>query len=124
MNMQEINKQLENLDITEITRPFRDEWALAVNDKDNKPYKDKMYGTKYHGKLYGVHYVVYNIVRGLPIERGFIKGSDKLEAHLRYIAMKVQWDKLADLLFPFNDTISTDEFKEKYSEAIRLYSCS
>lgn len=103
---------------------YRKQWALAVNNKDNKPYKDKTYGTKYHGKLYGVHYVVYNIARGLPIERGFIKGSDILEGYIREIKMYIRMDKLGHLLFPFNGTLTTDTFKELANEALCIHSSS
>ena len=103
---------------------FRKQWALAVNNKENHPYKDKMHGTKYQGKVYGVHYVVYNIARGLPIERGFIKGSESLEAHIRTISMYLRMDKLHPLLFPFNNTLTAETFKEMADEALRIYSSS
>ena len=108
---------------------FKVEWAKTVNDKGNKPYKDKTYGNKIRGNIYGVHFVVYNIVRDLPIDRGFIKGSEALKAHLRYIEWVLRVLRCpayinTRLLFPFGENINVDSFKEKADEALRLYSCS
>jgi len=46
-------------------------WSKAVNNKENWSFKDPTYGNKVKGKLNIDHYITYNIVRRLPITRGF-----------------------------------------------------
>jgi hypothetical protein len=117
----------------EPTTTFRKEWALSVNNKDNKPFKDPMYGNKVRGKININHYITYNIVRGLRLDRGF-NNPDNYDFKM-YIYRLNQVLKgrspdwfvtsfIKDCLFPFNGTITEKEFKEKANEAIRLYSGS
>lgn len=103
-------------------------WAAAVNDTDNKPYKDKTYGNKIKGKINGMHYVIYNVVRGYPIERSFNKGSDFLTNSISRVSSVLKlpqfYSSRKELLFAFGETITVEEFTEKWNEAIRLYSGS
>jgi hypothetical protein len=87
-------------------------WARAVNNKENKPYKDAMYGTKYDGKLNALHFMVYNIIRGFPShrgfeqeKRGFIEAGRKLDFYLKF-------DREEQLLFPFENLVTLETFKE------------
>ena len=103
---------------------FRANWSKAVNDPETKPYKDKMYGNKIKGSINGKHYVMYNAMRGLPLERGFIKGNETISLHIASIERDIRWAenrKLMDTsVFPFD--VPMWEFKEKWDEALRLYS--
>ena len=107
-------------------------WALAVNDKENYPFKDPMYGNKLKGKINIDHYITYNIVRGLPLDRGFNNPDNydfKVYTYkLNSIAKnEICWHSksfLDSCLFPFNELINEDEFKEMANEALRLYSGS
>jgi hypothetical protein len=101
-------------------------WAKAVNNPDFKPYKDEMYGNKVKGKINGKHHVMYNALRELPLDRGFIAGSDTLNYHILAIKRNVDWFHCRDIqdteIFPFY--VPMTEFKEKWDEALRLYSSS
>lgn len=114
-------------------------WARAVNNKDNMPSKDKQYGTKIKGKLQLNHYIVYNIIRGLPIDRGLnnIKPLNKDFSYtIRGVAKSIsKFDRgvcydifsrsfIEDCLFPYEGLIDPDTFREKADEALRLYSNS
>jgi len=100
-------------------RDFQVKWSECVNNPDNMPYKDE-YGTKQQ-PLWAIDFIVYNIVRNLPLERGFTKGSERFEYALRYIASYLKYNA-SDLLGKFGDTVDVDEFREKANEAIRLHS--
>ena len=85
-------------------------WARSVNNNEYKPYKDDMYGTKYDGKLNAMHFLIYNIIRGMPTTRGFEplgEGFDwalqRLEYYLRY---SNNVDNANNLLFPFEGLIT------------------
>jgi hypothetical protein len=98
----------QKMDIKEVKKA----WARSVNNKDYHPYKDKQYGNKVPGKLKSVHHVVYNILRELPKERGFEplgEGYKTAEWWLQYLS---RYDHYDDLLFPFERTVTAQEFKE------------
>jgi hypothetical protein len=87
-------------------------WATSVNKKENKSYKDKTYGNKVKGKIWAVHYLVYNILRRMPRERGFEplgEGYKRAEWWLEY---SKRYNHLDDLLFPFEQTVTADELRE------------
>ena len=103
-------------------------WAKAVNNKDNHPYKDEKYGNKVRGKIYSVHYLVYNILRQMPAERGFEPvgqgfkdAKQELERafknpnyYIEYLGNS-KWkmgNRLDDLLYPFDGTVTIDELRE------------
>lgn len=110
-------------------------WSNAVNDKTNWSYKDARYGNKVTGKLRAMHYICYNIARGLPIDRGFQinKEFDSLVFRLDTFISRTlirnneqvcnKWIREAYINF-FDNTITVDEFVEKANEALRLYSNS
>lgn len=52
---------------------MKEQWAKAVNNKDNLSKKDEVYGNKIPGEINAQHYMLYNIIRGLPIDRGFAR---------------------------------------------------
>ena len=109
-------------------KAMKEAWAKAVNDKNNKPYKHKEYGNKVRGKIYSVHYLVYNILRGMPEERGFEPvGEGFKEAkkefemafrnpayHIEYLGNSIWKDgnRLDDLLYPFDGTVTIEHLKE------------
>ena len=102
-------------------------WAESVNDTDNHSYKDKTYGNKVRGKIYSVHYLVYNILRKMPEERGFepvgegfIEAKDELERALKYPTYHIKYlgnnkwldgNRLDDLLFPFKGTVTIEHLE-------------
>jgi hypothetical protein len=86
-------------------KAMKNAWAKAVNNKENRPYKDEMYGNKIRGKIYSVHYLVYNILRGMPEERGFEpvgQGFKEAQSRLTFL-MKYDQDQL---LYPFDKTVT------------------
>jgi len=109
-------------------------WCKAVNDKNNWSYKDPTYGNKVHGKLRARNYLIYNIVRGLPLDRGFCK-NENFETLVKHFANTLGRAWLgagmnrnfalkyltADLEF-FGDSLDITEFMEDANEALRLYS--
>ena len=104
------------------------EWSIAVNDKNNKPYKDEKYGNKIRGKIYSVHYLVYNILRKMPEERGFEPVGEGFEEakkelerafrnpvyHIEYLGNSIWKDgnRLDDLLYPFNGTVTNEHLQD------------
>jgi len=94
-------------------KAMKDAWARSVNDKDNKPYKDKTYGNKVNGKIRAEHYMLYNILRNLPKERGFEPCGEGFDRSIRILKLgrnSKYW--IEDLLHPFGQTITADELKE------------
>ncbi len=99
-------------------------WSKSVNNKDNNPSKNE-YGTKVDGNIAGIHYIVYNVLRSLPMSRGFEQDSYTLNALIRSIEINIKWDWAdKNLLHPFNKTVTKEQFKEKWFEALRLYNSS
>lgn len=87
-------------------------WSRAVNNKDYKPYKDNKYGNKIQGRINAIHYIVYNIIRQLPRDRGFDPITDGYKTPHYYLNMLAHLGKFEELLFPFEGTITPEEFKE------------
>lgn len=86
-------------------KAMKDAWAESVNDKKNKPYKHKQYGNKVKGKINSVHYLVYNILRGMPEERGFEPvGEGFVEAKSRMLFLLKY--RPEELLCPFKQTVT------------------
>jgi len=86
-------------------------WARSVNNEEYKPYKDE-YGTKYEGKLNALHFLVYNIVRGFPQSRGFEPLGQGYEKAVADLNMLIKFEREAKLLFPFDNLITLETFKE------------
>lgn len=103
-------------------------WATSINNKENHPYKDEKYGNKIRGKIYSVHYLVYNILREMPAERGFEPVGQGFEEakksleraikspvyHIEYLGDS-KWkdgNRLNDLLYPFNGTVTIEQLEE------------
>lgn len=114
----------------------RTAWSKAVNDKNNWSYKDPMYGNKINGKLQAKHYLAYNVIRGLPLIRGFSHGDtfDNLVASFANLLDRATnasgmnqsygLKYLTEYTDFFGEDLSMDDFLEKANEALRLYSCS
>lgn len=111
-------------------------WSKAVNNKDNYPTKG-IYGNKVEGKINIIHYLIYNAVRGLPLNRGFTNLSkpehryalDRVNFYIKYStptkisscgSHKMYKERLH--LEAYNITI--EKLKEKWDEALRLHSSS
>ena len=92
-------------------RDFELEWARSVNDKNNMPYKDKKYGNKVKGNIWAVHYLVYNILRGLPKERGFEPLGEGYKEALAAIESSFRYGRVDRLLMPFKNTVTADELR-------------
>jgi len=90
---------------------MKKEWARSVNDKANKPYKDKKYGNKVPGKISAVHYMVYNILRGLPKERGFEPLGEGYKEPSQRLESSIRFGRLESLLEPFNKAVTADELR-------------
>ncbi len=86
-------------------------WARSVNNKEFKPYKDE-YGTKYDGKLNALHFMVYNIIRGFPANRGFEPEGRGYEEASKKLDFYLKFDREEQLLFPFEDLVTLETFKE------------
>ena len=105
-------------------KAMKNAWANAVNNKNNHPYKDADYGNKVRGKIYSVHYLVYNILRKMPEERGFEPVGEgfkiakkELERAFKYPTYRKEYlgnskwkegNRLDDLLYPFNGTVTIE----------------
>jgi len=98
---------------------IQQEWARKVNMKENKPYKDPKYGNKVKGKIRGVHYLIYNILRGLPKERGFEPLGEgykdamwELDRGIRSYDFNHTSPMFQQLLYPFNETVTATSLRE------------
>lgn len=94
---------------------MKDAWARSVNNKDNKPYKDKKYGNKVKGRINAVHYIVYNILRNLPKERGFEPLGEGYETALKQLEFGFKYNSkywIDNFLYPFEQTVTSDELRE------------
>jgi len=89
-------------------------WALAVNDKDNYPTKDGIYGNKVEGELKNVHYMLYNLIRGKHIAYGFGELTEGMETAKRRLTY---WN-FQRLLWPFGGFVTAEEV-EKIQRALR-----
>ena len=102
---------VQEVQIKQEYKAMKDAWAKAVNDKKNKPYKSKEYGNKIKGKIYSVHYLVYNILRMMPEERGFEpvgEGFEEAKSRRLFLA-KYRPD---ELLYPFNGTVTIEHLQD------------
>lgn len=102
-------------------------WSQAVNDKTNWSYKDPTYGNKVSGSLEADHYLAYNVIRGLPLDRGFDADSEVFLDRVDYLnnINKFTGDTLLrHYVRHFGETVSEQEFKEKANEALRVHSNS
>ena len=100
-------------------------WAKAVNDPTNKPYKDETYGNKMRGKINSKHYMMYNAMRGLPLDRGFDSSGETINLLINRITYErtvAERRNTNDIVFPFG--VTEKEFQEKWDEAVRLYNRS
>ena len=109
-------------------------WSKAVNNKDNWSYKDPTYGNKIKGNVNIDHYITYNIVRGLPITRGF-ETTDSYDFNRYIIRLKhfvKHWSnggifdffakrRENEWLKHFNGAITKKEFKERAENALNGY---
>ena len=88
-------------------------WSESVNDKDNHSYKDETYGNKVKGKLFSVHYLVYNILRMMPAERGFEPVGEGFKEAQWWLKYWLQYEKYhKELLFPFKGTVTIEQLRE------------
>jgi len=86
-------------------------WAKSVNNKEYRSTKNKEYGNKIEGKLFSVHYMAYNIIRGYSPDRGFNVDSDGWKKATWYLKYFIKYQP-AKLLFAFENLITIEEFKE------------
>jgi len=92
-------------------RDIKGAWAHSVNKEEYKPYKNE-YGTKHEGKLNALHFLVYNIVRGFPQSRGFEPLGQGYEDAQNSLNFCLKFDQTEKLLFPFDNLITLETFKE------------
>jgi hypothetical protein len=87
-------------------------WAESVNDKSNHSYKHKKYGNKVKGKIYSVHYLVYNVLRMMPEERGFEPVGEGFKEAQWWFSRLLRSEKYyEELLFPFKGTVTIEQLQ-------------
>ena len=109
--VQEVQSKQEYKARTFDLREVKSAWAKAVNNKDNHPYKDEKYGNKIRGKIYSVHYLVYNLLRQMPAERGFEPVGQGYEEAKCWLTFLLKY-KPEQLLYPFDGTVTIEQLKE------------
>jgi hypothetical protein len=98
-------------------------WSHIVNSDNWMPWKDE-YGTK-HQPINGAHYMMYNILRDLPIERGFDMSTEKNQENITRIWRSLKYGKDHYNIFKlFEPALTVRQVKEKADEALRLYNNS
>lgn len=101
----------------------QERWSEIVHNDDFMPYKNE-YGTKIQ-PIWGAHYMMYNILRGLPIDRGFDNKSDTFKKYLTDIWRVVKYGRdYSNIIQIFEPAVSFEDAKEKADEAVRIYSSS
>lgn len=65
------NNLTHNLLSKDEYKAIKAHWAKVVNNKDNHPTRDTEYGNKITGHIRAIHYVMYNAIRGVGLDRGF-----------------------------------------------------
>ena len=94
-------------------------WAAYVNNPLNKPYKDS-YGTK-HQHIKAIDFAIYNVVRKLPIVRGFVQGSDTMNRVVWQLQTNLKYKHFSSLLSIYNGNVDETQFMGELDEAIRLH---
>lgn len=118
------NENLESITINE----FVIAWRKAFHDKRVKPYmkghgnKDTKYyyETKEKGWLYPEHHIIYNVIRGLPISRGFEENSEGFQDALDFLKHTANFGYGGKILTPFEESLGKDKVKEILEE-IKLF---
>jgi hypothetical protein len=126
MNTQETTQKYTETLHSITIRDFVQLWRKAFADKRTKPsivqhqYGDLIYKTKEKGWIYPEHHILYNLVRNLPVTRGFQPDSDGYKNALHHL-IHLQSSQIEKILFkPFEDSLDFEKFQTILTE-IRQY---
>lgn len=92
-------------------KALKEDWSKAVNNLDNKPKKDPVYGNKIRGNIFSIHYMLYNVLRGYDLAAGFNQESPGYKDTLLLFKRFLKFREL-ELLFPFSQLVTKSELKE------------
>lgn len=93
-------------------------WKKIQADKRTKPYfvEHKGYGghtykVKEKGWVYPEHHIIYNLIRGLPLSRGFKEDSDGYKNALNYLKTFYENRYINHLYKAFAETLTLEQYK-------------
>lgn len=92
-------------------------WKQISKDKRTKPhfveytYNGTTHKTKEKGWVHPEHHIIYNIIRGLPTDRGFKKGTQGYESALKFLKHSSHFGFGGVILKPFEQFMSPEKFK-------------
>lgn len=104
------------------TKEFAKIWKKISNDKRIRPTLVQhgsgkySYQTKEKGWIYPEHHIIYNIMRELPIDRGFDVGTEGFEEALSFLKNTSNFGFAGRVYKPFEEFIEPEKFKEILSE--------
>jgi hypothetical protein len=122
-------------EIKAITRKeFVTMWKAASNSSKRKPtykqeeikvfsyatkkYEPMTHKVKVKGFLYPEHHILYNIIRGLPLSRGFGEHTDGYRFALQFFTCPFPSSYMLERLYePFKEGMTYEKFKELINEA-------
>jgi hypothetical protein len=124
--METINNEIKQIQ-TITKQEFIAMWKTASNDKRRKPiykeeeikvynpntrkYESKIHKVKVKGFLHPEHHILYNIVRGKPLSRGFIEHTVGYLTALSFFTSNYPNQYYSNLLYePFKELITREKF--------------
>lgn len=114
------NNTIENEEVVSVItrKEFCILWKKVSNDKRAKPhlveyktYGGQTYKVKEKGWIYPEHHIIYNLIRGLPVTRGFKEDSDGFKNALSSLKNFYHLHSFSHLHKPFEEVISLENFK-------------
>jgi hypothetical protein len=90
---------------------------IKVYSHETQKYEPMTHKVKVKGFVYPEHHILYNIVRGKPLSRGFGEGTDGYRNALSFF--RSYYSKYANekLYEPFKEHMTFEEFEKIVSEA-------
>ncbi len=124
--MIEHNTPTEKLSV--ITRKeFIAIWKKISNDQKIKPllverklYDGTMYKEKVKGWIYPEHHILYNLIRNLPIDRGFQPNTDGYKIALSNLKDTRNFHYKKHLLLPFQEFLKEENILLLFQEIQKL----
>lgn len=99
-------------------KPTYKQEEIKVFSHITKKYEPMKHKVKVKGFLYPEHYILYNIVRGKPLTRGFGEGTDGYRFAAQFFTCSFPSLYMLERLYePFKEGMTYDKFKELIKES-------
>jgi len=98
--------------------PTYKEEEIKVYSYETNRYEPRTHKVKVKGFLYPEHYILYNIVRGKPLSRGFGEHTDGYRSALGFFTSKYPSKYFTEILYePFKEGMTKEQFEALILEA-------